>query len=436
MTFSVVTGSRPRKAAGLFLACLLGGIASGMVPAAATADSIRDAQWHLKFLGVPKAQKLSQGEGVTVAVIDTGVNARHRDLTGNVLPGVDGFRASGKGWTDYHDHGTRMASLIAGHGHGSGHADGVMGIAPKAKILPITVVGPGERGAGRGAVAEGVGYAVDHNADIILIALSGPAGEGEQEAIDAARTRNIPVIAAAGNATSNGGTSVGYPAAHEGVLAVSAVDRHGTFFKRSASGNKIGLAAPGVDLEVAGADGGYAKGSGTSEAAAVVAGLAALVKAKFPAESATDLVIRLGGTARDRGPKGRDDEYGLGIPDVTKALSLAEPPRTSPSATPSSSGAAATHVAVPEAPPVPRVVILGRVLVGLLILAVLITIGYLAVRRARRPPGAPRPGPSPFGPPGAPPGPPGPPGAAPPGAPGTAPGGQPDDVWKRQEPRA
>lgn len=422
VTSSGVT-SGPRRAPRRLLAALAvttGLLVGAGVAAPGHADQVRDRQWHLEFLGIDRAHQLSQGEGVTVAVIDTGVNASHPDLKGNVLPGRDGFNRKTKGWTDYHDHGTSMATLVAGHGHGSGA--GILGIAPKAKVLPITVVGPNQRGAGRTAVAQGIRYAVDHDADIVLVALAGPEGDGEAEAVAYAKSHDVLVIAGAGNASSSGGAPVGYPAAHKGVLAVSAVDRQGRFWNRSASGNKIGLAAPGVDIMTATASGGYDRRSGTSDAGAIVAGLAALVKAKFPYEDEVDLALRLGGTAKDKGPTGRDSRYGFGIPDVTRALTLRAPPAggsASPSAPPTPTSPRA-EVGLPEA---------GGTGIGpgtalVLVLVVLVLLGGVALlavrwRRSRPagpdtlPPAAVNP-PAPFQPP--------PTNQAPP-----------DDVWRRPD---
>src|SRR5262249_38709902 len=102
------------------------------------ADGVRDQEWHLGFLRVAEAHRYSQGAGVIVAVVDTGVDATHPDLTGSILPGADVRPgASGNGQTDTDSHGTSMAGLIVAHGHGPGNSAGVLGIAPQAKVLPV-----------------------------------------------------------------------------------------------------------------------------------------------------------------------------------------------------------------------------------------------------------------------------------------------------------
>ncbi|MGW9367923.1 S8 family serine peptidase, partial [Streptomyces albidoflavus] len=112
-----------------------------LLPTVAHADGIRAQQWGLEALHAEDAWRTTQGEGVTVAVLDTGVDADHPDLERNVLDGKDlvGFGA-GPGDRPWARHGTAMASVIAGHGHGPDDGDGVMGVAPEAKILPVRVI--------------------------------------------------------------------------------------------------------------------------------------------------------------------------------------------------------------------------------------------------------------------------------------------------------
>ncbi|MGQ4444606.1 S8 family serine peptidase, partial [Streptomyces violaceoruber] len=142
---------------------------------AAHADGIRAQQWALDALHTQQAWRTTKGAGITVAVLDTGVEAVHPDLAGNVLTGKDlvGFGAS-EGDRSWARHGTAMAGIIAGHGHGSGDAEGVMGIAPEAKILPVRVIledGDPSRAKARktrgNALAAGIRWAADHGADII-----------------------------------------------------------------------------------------------------------------------------------------------------------------------------------------------------------------------------------------------------------------------------
>ncbi|MGH3734246.1 MAG: S8 family serine peptidase [Micromonosporaceae bacterium] len=265
--------------------------------APAWADEWRDRQWHLDFLKVDELHDITKGDGVTVTLIDTGVDATHPDLRGNVLsPGV----------RDTAGHGTGMASLIAGHGHGQGGRDGALGIAPKAKILPIDAgkideITPEKLKAG----------------SVINLSIS----EGMQFLVDDALRADMVLVAAAGN-TTQGDTKVVAPGKYPGVIAVSGLDRDGNFAKESVQGPEVVLSAPAVDIMAAGAGklGTYDAGTGTSNAAALVSGVAALIRAKYPDLSANGVINRLIKTADDKGPPGRDPQYGFGVVNPLKAL--------------------------------------------------------------------------------------------------------------------
>ncbi|MGH3716913.1 MAG: S8 family serine peptidase [Micromonosporaceae bacterium] len=362
-------------------------LCGGPLAGPAYADGVRDGQWHLDYLGIRTAHRVSQGEGVTVAVVDTGVNPRHPDLQGAVVPGADGF-AKGQGFTDYHNHGTAMASLIAGRGHGPGGRDGILGVAPKSKIMPITVVGPKDRGSRPSVVARGIGHAVDHGADVVLVSLAGPPDSSLDEVVSYAVQHDVLVIASAGqNPNRDVGGPVAFPAGVEGAVAVSAVDRQGRFASWSNSGPKIALALPGVDIPEAHSDGGYGTAWGVSHAAAIAAGMAALIRAKFPDESARDVATRLAYTAADKGPEGRDFKYGFGIPDVNKALTLAEPP--TPTASPSAAastvaggGADTTAIDAARRARFVRDVVVSLVI--LVVLAAIVAVALLGYRRRKR----------------------------------------------------
>lgn len=282
------------------------------------ADEIADGQWFHTFLRTAEAQDLSTGSGITVAVIDSGVDATHPDLAGSVLPGTDFTeRGSGDGHTDVSGHGTGMAGIIAGHGR-------VRGIAPGAKILPIRVFTT--PGTGR-VSAESVRWAVDHGADVISISMGGDSEDlAVRLAIEDAIRQNVVVVAAAGNRPED--RNVVYPAAFPGVVAVGGVGRNGEHSAASVTGHAIVITAPGDDITSTGLNHEWSVGSGTSGAAAIVAGSAALIRAKFPDLSATEVVHRLTSTALDKGYPGRDPQYGFGVVDVISALTAEAPPST------------------------------------------------------------------------------------------------------------
>ncbi|WP_218896866.1 type VII secretion-associated serine protease mycosin [Micromonospora purpureochromogenes] len=285
------------------------------------AERVRSDQWHLQFLHVAQAQRICQGDGVIVAVPDTGVD-QHPDLRGNLLPGLDVITGgSGDGRADRDGHGTSMAGLIAAHGRGKNV--GAIGVAPRAKILPIFDSPPNGDGE-PDALATAIEYAISHGADVISISSGGGSSDQLVQAIRKALVSNIVVVAAAGNRPED--SYVGYPASEPGVLAVGGVDRSGMRAAVSVTGPEIDVAAPAVDIYSTSIDGKYSKGLGTSGATAIVAGAVALIRSKYPDLPASEVVHRLTATAVDKGPPGRDDEYGYGVIDLVAALTADVPP--------------------------------------------------------------------------------------------------------------
>ncbi|WP_442934597.1 type VII secretion-associated serine protease mycosin [Micromonospora sp. CPCC 205739] len=285
------------------------------------AERVRGDQWHLAFLNVPRAHRISQGEGVTVAIPDTGVDP-HPDLRGNLLRGTDIVPGgSGDGQQDRDSHGTSMAGLIAAHGQGAN--TGALGIAPKAKILPIRSRIINTEGDTE-TLAASVEWAISHGADVISISAVAGASARLQRAIRAALQANIVVVAAAGNRPEDIG--VGYPASEEGVIAVGGVDQAGVHAAVAVTGLEIDVVAPAVGIYSTSYDGKYSEGNGTSGATAIVAGAAALIRAKYPYLPPEEVVHRLTATAVDKGRPGRDDEYGYGVIDLVAALTADVPP--------------------------------------------------------------------------------------------------------------
>ncbi|MFI5620132.1 type VII secretion-associated serine protease mycosin [Streptomyces sp. NPDC051567] len=330
--------SAARTAAALALATLLAGAAAP--PAAA--DTIRDRQWGLLALRAEEAWGTTRGDGVTVAVLDTGVDATHPDLAGQVLDGTDlvGMGA-GRGDRSWARHGTAMASIIAGHGHGPSRGKGVLGIAPQARILPVRVIleegDPGRakaRDSKGGALAQGIRWAADHGADIINLSLGDDSDSAHHEpaedaAVQYALAKGVVVVASAGNGGENG-DRVSYPAAYPGVIAVTAVDRRGGRAAFSTRNWYATVSAPGVDVVIADPDRSYYEGWGTSAAAAFVSGAVALVKAAHPELSPAQVKKLLEDTASARPPGGRDDARGHGLVDPVAALQAADATRPEP----------------------------------------------------------------------------------------------------------
>ncbi|WP_323136272.1 type VII secretion-associated serine protease mycosin [Micromonospora sp. NBC_01655] len=312
-------------------------------PHSRNAEKIREDQWHLRFLKAAEAQAISRGKGVTVAIPDTGVFP-HPDLERNLLPGTD-VSEHGDGRRDEDSHGTSMAGLIAAHGFPNGL--GALGIAPEAKILPIRsrqINGKGDTEE----LAASIEWATRHGADIISISAVAGASRRLQQAIRTALHADIVVVAAAGNKPFD--ISIGYPASEDGVIAVGGVDQNGELAAVSVTGPSVDVVAPAVDIYSTSYGGKYSKGTGTSSATAIVAGAAALVRSKYPDLPAAEVAHRLTATAVDRGPPGRDDEYGYGVLDLVAALTADVPPVGFGSATagaPAGSRPVTTAVAEP-----------------------------------------------------------------------------------------
>ncbi|MER5177902.1 type VII secretion-associated serine protease mycosin [Streptomyces sp. NPDC002896] len=325
-----VTG--PARLAATLLAAPLAFVLALLPATAAHADAIRAQQWGLDALHTQQAWRTTKGKGITVAVLDTGVDATHPDLAGNVLKGKDlvGFGAQ-RGDKSWAQHGTAMAGIIAGHGHGAGNADGVLGVAPEAKILPVRVIledGDPARKRARAtrgnALAEGIRWAADHGADVINLSLgddsrSAHPEPAEDAAVQYALKKGAVVVASAGNGGEEG-DHISYPAAYPGVIAVTAVDRYGTRASFSTRRWYATVSAPGVDVVIANPDRDYYNGWGTSAASAFVSGAVALVRAAHPGLDPAQIKQLLEDTARNSPAGGRDDSRGFGLVDPAVAI--------------------------------------------------------------------------------------------------------------------
>ncbi|PPF52089.1 peptidase S8 [Clavibacter michiganensis] len=297
----------------------------------AAADPVRDRQYWLRDYGVEQAWQSTRGEGVTVAVIDTGVDSSVADLRGAVVGGTD---VSGVGSADgtrpvgaSSEHGTMVASLLAGRGTGTG--SGVIGVAPAAGLLSVSVALGGPTPGARdedAQIADAVRWAVDNGASVINMSLTRNSldwPESWDRAFLYAYEHDVVVVAAAGNRGS-GTTEVGAPATIPGVLAVAGVDRSGAAsFDASSQGITIAVAAPSEQLVGVEPGGGYVQWDGTSGAAPLVSGVVALVRAAHPELDADDVVERVLATTRQ---EGRPEIYGRGLVDAAAAVSASVAP--------------------------------------------------------------------------------------------------------------
>ncbi len=249
------------------------------------------------------------------------MDADHPDLRGNVLPGFntwDGAKGT-RGLRPRKSHGTSVASLIAGHGHGPGNRDGVLGIAPKAKILPINIDDPKFAQLSPASIATAMRLAVDAKADVIVVALGGSTSREQEAAVAYADAHGVPVIAGAGN-REPGIAFVSYPAAIPHVIAVTALERSGKLASYSVAGREVDVAAPADRFPAAIPGGGYEAFFGTSAAAAIAGGAAALILSRYPSEHLNKFTQRMLWTTRDAGAPGFDEQYGWGTLDLVGAL--------------------------------------------------------------------------------------------------------------------
>jgi subtilisin family serine protease len=331
----------PRRAGVLALAAVTALIMT-VDPAPARADTVRDAQmWVLNAIDAPAAWQVTKGQGVTVAVIDSGVNPDVSDLTGSVIPGPDltgvGTSESNPNWGM---HGTWMASLIAGHGHDGG-SSGIIGVAPMAHVLSIRVItNSGDPGYAQyerqpqarhqRELATAIEYAISRGAAVISMSLGdGAPSLPVRQALQDALKHNVVILASSGNsgnapgARAQGHAPLSFPADYPGVLSVAAVGQDGAPAGFSSDNLSVQVAAPGVQVPAQGQDGGYWLVSGTSPACALAAGVAALIRSADPALP-PDLVREAMTTTTSSRPRGGyDDEVGFGTVDAAAALAAA-----------------------------------------------------------------------------------------------------------------
>ncbi|MGW2344672.1 S8 family peptidase [Streptomyces sp. NPDC001661] len=292
-------------------AAMVGALVLGTA-SAASADATRDDQWQNKAFDIDAVHKVATGKGVTVAVLDDGVDGTHPDLTGSVLPGKrckDGQPAN-KETLD--DHGTAMSSLIAGHGHGAGNGQGVLGLAPNAKILPIDIFENegGPVGADNPHACEwdeAIKYAVDQGADVINISVGqGYADEVDKKAVAYALDHNVVVVQGSGNDGVEEKRGLG---SVPGVVQVGGSTQDGNRWDddngASNYSKSLMFTAPAKNLIMATANGDfedadgnshksdYLTTDGTSMSAAITSGAFALLKQKYPDYTPGQLVNRV-----------------------------------------------------------------------------------------------------------------------------------------------
>lgn len=269
--------------------------------------------WGLNLFQVPKAWGDTQGEGVTILVVDSG-HANHPDLGRNHIPGPNYVR--GEDGSDYTGHSTHVCGTIAAQNDGSG----VVGVAPKAKV--VTVKALDKNGVSSGpSVIKALEYAVKSKPDIVNLSLGSPRplGKKTQSLLKKLHDLKIPVVCASGNSANH--KNVDFPARYPWTISVGAFDYKQNIAPFSNWGNALDFVAPGVDILSCYLRKKWARMDGTSMAAPFVSGVIALGMAKRKAEgkpklSIPDLKRELVKFTEDIGKKGKDKSSGYGSIDV------------------------------------------------------------------------------------------------------------------------
>jgi subtilisin family serine protease len=401
----------PRPVAAL-VATAAAAAAVGLSVVPANADQVRQQEWWLSALNVTNAWTASQGSGVTVAVLSDGVDTSHPDLTGIVTtaPAIPGAPVATGQFLG--EQGTPIASLIAGHGDGSGGSSGIIGVAPAAHILSVAVTLPPNDGqlfqtsvaaAIPGAIAAGIRYAVSNGASVIDLPIdpgqpgsNGLAGDpaaadgstAEQSAVSYALAHNVVLVAPAGD-DALATDAPNYPAAYPGVIAVGAFDSAFDKAPWTSRQSYVTLTAAGAGVIAASNSGGYATMNSTSAASAVVAGVVALIRSRYPKLSVAKVRTALTTTTMYHRANGVADGSGYGALDAAAALgaaaTLAISAREQAGAGavslatlgPAAAGAGATKLS-------PQIIRAAEISAGVLVVLLLAVAAYAATGRRRR----------------------------------------------------
>jgi len=307
----------------------------------AAADQISAGEWGRGFIHAAQANEVTNGTGVTVGLLDSGVMPQRVNLIGQVTTGPDyagGVEQPGQpGWGE---HGTCMASIIAGTGAGQAN---MLGVAPGAHILSIRVIRDddapdvGQPETSSTPISDGIHYAVDHGVQVISMSIGGDAdgtdgdASDEADAIRYALDHNVAVVIAAGN-TGTDGNAISFPGADRGAITVAAVDQAGNVANFSTTSWDVDVAAPGANItcDAADTDDEMEVGDGTSQATAFTAGVVALIKAENKNLSPAQIRDILEQTAQDKPAGGRNDQIGFGIINAQAALALAAKTKATP----------------------------------------------------------------------------------------------------------
>jgi len=286
-----------------------------VAPALAVTDPAYGSSWELPKIQAPTAWDSANGNGVTIAVLDTGIDSTHPDLAPNLVPGWNVYD-NNSDTTDVHGHGTWVSGVAA---MAANNAKGSAGVAWGAKIMPVRIADPNAY-AYWSTVAQGIYWAADHGAKVVNISYNGVSGSSTvQSAAQYLRSKGGVVVVAAGN--SGGLESI---AANDSLLTVAATDQNDARASFSSYGAYVDVAAPGVSIYTTTVGGGYANASGTSFSSPVVAATAALMLSANNKLTPADVDRILTTTSVDLGTSGYDQYYGFGRVNAAAAVLAAK----------------------------------------------------------------------------------------------------------------
>ncbi|MFP5410198.1 MAG: S8 family serine peptidase [Gammaproteobacteria bacterium] len=289
-----------------------------VAPALSVNDPSYSSSWALPKIAAPAAWDIANGSGVTIAILDTGVNGTHPDLAANMVAGWNIYDNNAD-TTDVHGHGTMVSGAAAMTGN---NAIGSAGVAWAAKIMPLRISAP-DGWAYFSTIAQGINWAADNGARVANVSYAVSGSLAVQSAANYLRSKGGVVVAAAGN--SGVEETV---AAHDSMLSISATTSSDARASWSSFGNYVDLAAPGAGIYVTTRHGSYSSVSGTSFSAPITAGTVALMFAANPDLSPQDVDAILKGTAVDLGSAGYDTYFGYGRIDAARAVAQAAAMRT------------------------------------------------------------------------------------------------------------
>ena len=276
--------------------------------------------WGVSLVQAPALWQITKGEGIKVAVLDTGVDYNHPDLSPNFKMGRNFATSNANDYMDRQGHGTHCAGIIAG----SDNDFGIVGVAPKADLYAAKVLADNGTGSIK-PIINAIDWAISQQVDIISMSLgtASDPGRGLHDAIKRAHAAGIIMVAATGNES----THCGWPAAYDEVIAVGAIDQAMQKAKFSNFGDEVDVTAPGVNILSTYLNNSYAKLSGTSMATPMVAGVIALILSfcrKQGIKATPQQIMEMIKTRSvDLGQQGHDDYFGNGLINVYKLIAAA-----------------------------------------------------------------------------------------------------------------